>query len=222
MNIILSMYSHWSQMILDGKKPLEFRTRLPKDFHAGDTVYLYETAKYHGARAVVGECIVDDIIPMLSPDGKYPLYGAYPFITYWLEHIKGDKAMADKYRELQKEAVAYTNYRYGFILGYAQSDAELQSLRSTGSLLDLWELDPQHAAPILRDNEVSKNLIGQCDEWLSTIGLYNDYEETSYRYGIVLKDAKRYNAAVPISAFADQNGNPITRPPQSWMYTLQK
>ena len=36
------------------------------DFKPNDKIYIYETAKYGGARAIVGECKVDYIIPVLS------------------------------------------------------------------------------------------------------------------------------------------------------------
>ena len=54
MSIIISIYKHWTQMILNKEKPIEFRTKLPKDFKTGDKIYIYETARYGGARAIVG------------------------------------------------------------------------------------------------------------------------------------------------------------------------
>ena len=114
MDIVISIYNHWSQMILSGEKPIEFRTKLPNDFKSGDKIYIYETARYGGARAIVGECVVDYIIPVLSSikNNKWPIYGAYPFIDYYFEHIKGDKDIAEHYRKLKKEFDTYENYRW--------------------------------------------------------------------------------------------------------------
>ena len=221
MDIVISIYGKWSQMILDGKKPIEFRTKLPKNFKAGDKIYIYETAKYGGARAIVGECTVDYIISVLNKEGKWPMYGAYPFIDYFFENIKNNKEKAKYYRKLKKEFDTYENYKYGFILGYAFSELELKSLRETGSLIDTWTIyDKMVVDEIINANEESNKLIGECDDWLSSIGFYNEFEESYYKYGIVLKDAKRYDEPIPITEFLDQNKNTITRAPQSWMYTI--
>lgn len=225
MNIIISIYNHWAQMILNGEKTIEFRTRLPNDFKQGDTIYIYETAKHGGAHAIVGECKVDYIISVLreGDKNKWPILGAYPFIDYYLEKIKGDKATADYYRSLKTEFDTYENYRYGFILNYAFCDEELESLRTTGSLLDITKnMDFELIKTMDEKMKASSALVEECDRWLSKIGYYNDFDETNYKYGIVLKDVIKYDKPIPITDFLDKNGNNIKTVPQSWMYTLGK
>lgn len=222
MDIVISIYKQWSQMILSGEKPIEFRTKLPNDFKSGDKIYIYETARYGGARAIVGECVVDYIIPVLSSikNNKWPIYGAYPFIDYYFEHIKGDKDIAEHYRKLKKEFDTYENYRYGFILNYAFCEEELESLRTTGSLIDTFKIfDYDLVKKIIDKNDIGNKRIEECDKWLSKIGYYNEFDETYYQYGIVLKDVIKYDTPIPTTEFLDRNGNPIQRAPQSWMYT---
>jgi predicted transcriptional regulator len=206
-------------MILNGEKTIEFRTRLPKNMHSGTTIYIYETANKGGSKKVVGECKVDYIIPVLNENKKWPIYGAYPFIDYFFENIKGDKEKAEHYKKLKEEFDKYDKYRYGFILGYAFSEYELESLRKEGTFVDTWKIfDTKLVRKIIDDNDYSNKQIEECDNWLRKIGFYNDFEESYYEYGIVLKDVVKYNVPKELSEFIGTNNEKITRPPQSWMY----
>jgi hypothetical protein len=71
---------------------------------------------------------------------------------------------------------------------------------------------------IIDANDYSNKCIGECDDWLMKIGFYNDCDESYYKYGIVLKDAVRYDVPKELSEFIGANGEKITRPPQSYMY----
>lgn len=222
MNIIYALHKCWCDKIFDGSKPIEFRTKLPKNLKSGTKLYLYETAKNNGARAIVGECVVDYIIPVLSStkNNKWPICGAYPFIDYYFEHIKGDKEIAEHYRKLKKEFDAYENYRYGFILNYAFCEEELTSLRTTGSLIDTFKIsDYDLVKKIIDKNDIGNKRIEECDNWLSKIGYYNEFDETYYQYGIVLKDIKKYDTPKPIGDFKNKDGEQIKFAPQSFIYT---
>ncbi len=219
MNIIYALHKCWCDKIFDGSKPIEFRTKLPKNLKSGTKLYLYETAKNNGARAIVGECVVDYIIPVLSDKGKWPILGCYPFIDYFYENIKKDKETADYFRALKKEFDTYENYRYGFILGYSHSPLELESLRTTGSLMNLYPCDFETVNRVVKDNEKSGKYAEECDDWLTQIGFYDDGGETYYQYGIVLKDIKKYTEPKQINTFEDKDGVAIQKAPQSFMYT---
>lgn len=220
MGIMLSLRKQWSDKILDGSKPIEFRSSLPKNLKENETFYLYETSKQKGCKMVVGECQLDYIIPVTNEEGKWPMLGAYPFIDYYFEFIKGDKETADHYRALKKEFDTYKQYRYGFILNYAFSEYELKSLREKGTLVDTWKIfDMKVVRKILDDNDISGKKVEECDKWLMSIGFYNDMDESYYKYGLVLKNVKRYDSPKPLSEFKNPNMNTVIQnAPQSWCY----
>lgn len=219
MNVMYSLYKHWCDMILSGKKPLEFRTKLPKDMKPGTKIYLYETKKHGGAGCIVGECTVQDIIPVLSEDGKWPICGNFPFLEYYCEAILKDEAMAKHIRMCKAEFKGKPeNYRYGYITKYMFSPESLESLRQTGAPIDLMKLDIEARDKVLRDFAVADKLEHACDEWLETIGFYNEYGETSYRYGLVLTNPIRYNKPKHITDFVNPKGERIQTPPQSYCY----
>ena len=223
MDILLPIYKHWCDKILNGTKTIEFRTRLPKHLKQGTIIYLYETAKNGGCKKVVGQCEVDYIIPVLSKDGKWPIYGAYPFIDYFYKNIKKDNEIAEYYKNLKKEFDSYRHYRYGFILGYAFSELELESLRKNKCLIDLTKtFDIDIINQISKDNGKSHNYIEECDKWLSDIGYYNDSEESYYKFGIVLKNVQRFETPKKLSCFKNIMGETVKNTPQSYMYVVQK
>jgi predicted transcriptional regulator len=221
LDLLYSLHNVWIEQILSGIKPIEFRSRLPKDIKQGTKIYLYETSKNNGRKMVVGECEVDYIINILSKDGKWPICGCYPFLEFYFENIKKNKDIANKYRELKTEfEYKLDDYRYGFISKYIFSDEELTSLRETGKLIDIWSFtNVEELNNHFKNLEKGEQCERECDEWLTKIGLYNEYGETYYKYGIVLKNIKSYNTPKPISDFFDKNNNKIKKAPQSWMYT---
>ncbi len=220
MNIILPMYKHWSDMILSGEKTLEFRTKVPTKLQVGDKIFTYESGKYGGSKEIVGECTYEGKIDVLSPEGKWPMLGAYPFIDYFFEYVKHDAATAQHYRQLKEEFDKYKNYKYGFILGYAMCPEELESLRTTGQLIDTWKIhDMNYVKLILDGNAKSDQHTKMCDDWLTRIGFYNEMCESYYKYAFILSNPIRYATPKPLSDFTDIHNNPIAKAPQSFMYT---
>ena len=186
MNIIISLYKHWSDMILSGEKTLEFRTRLPKDFHIGEKIYFYETSRQNGRKMVVGEATVKDIISVCNKDGKWPMVGCYPFTEYYFSEIKKDEKMYNLYKSLKEELGNLKQYKYGYLMGYFQSPKEIQSLRENGSLIDTFKLSNKEAWEVIDANNKSDKTAQEIDDWLTKIGFYNKYEETNYKYAYVL------------------------------------
>ena len=141
MNIICSVHRNWIEMILSGIKTIEFRSMLPKDFKSGDKIYLYETSKNGGSKKIVGECEVDYIINVLSKDGKWPTFGCYPFLEYYFQNIKNDSYVANQYGKIKSEFEnKVTKYKHGYVVKYAFSEENLDSLRKHGEVIDLWNI----------------------------------------------------------------------------------
>ena len=220
MNIIISLYKHWSDMILSGEKTLEFRTRLPKDFHIGEKIYFYETSRQNGRKMVVGEATVKDIISVCNKDGKWPMVGCYPFTEYYFSEIKKDEKMYNLYKSLKEELGNLKQYKYGYLMGYFQSPKEIQSLRENGSLIDTFKLSNKEAWEVIDANNKSDKTAQEIDDWLTKIGFYNKYEETNYKYAYVLDNIIKYEKPKNISEFKNKNGESIKNPPQSYIYTI--
>lgn len=219
MNIIYSLHKCWCDKIFEGIKTIEFRTKLPKKLKSGTILYLYETAKNGGCQKIVGQCEVDYVIPVLSKDGEWPIIGCYPFMEYFYRNIKKDEDTAEYFKKLKEEFDTYENYRYGFILNYSHSNDELESLRKTGTLLDYWKVNNLTIINrISKDREESEKYTTECDNWLESIGFYNEFGETNYQYGIVLKNIQKYKIPLSLSQFKDKNGVFIKKPPQSYVY----
>ena len=220
MNIIISLYKHWSDMILSGEKTLEFRTRLPKDFHIGEKIYFYETSRQNGRKMVVGEATVKDIISVCNKDGKWPMDGCYPFTEYYFSEIKKDEKMYNLYKSLKEELGNLKQYKYGYLMGYFQSPKEIQSLRENGSLIDTFKLSNKEAWEVIDANNKSDKTAQEIDDWLTKIGFYNKYDETNYKYAYVLDNIIKYEKPKNISEFKNKNGESIKNPPQSYIYTI--
>ena len=220
MNIIISLYKHWSDMILSGEKTLEFRTRLPKDFHIGEKIYFYETSRQNGRKMVVGEATVKDIISVCNKDGKWPMVGCYPFTEYYFSEIKKDEKMYNLYKSLKEELGNLKQYKYGYLMGYFQSPKEIQSLRENGSLIDTFKLSNKEAWEVIDANNKSDKTAQEIDDWLTKIGFYNKYDETNYKYAYVLDNIIKYEKPKNISEFKNKNGESIKNPPQSYIYTI--
>lgn len=222
MDIIISIYNHWSNMILDGRKPLEFRSKIPSNISVGDTIYIYETTKYKGAGAIVGKCKIKDIINVLRDDGKWPTFGCYPFIDFYCEHIRKDSISAKIYRDVKQEFLYnFENYKHGYIIDFAFCNDELEHIRKHGKPIELMTIPNfEYVQQILKENEKSHTIMKECDEWLTEIGFYNECCESYYKYAFVLDEIEKFDVPIPISNFVDKNNNPINRAPQSWMYTL--
>ena len=207
-------------MILSGEKTLEFRTRLPKDFHIGEKIYFYETSRQNGRKMVVGEATVKDIISVCNKDGKWPMVGCYPFTEYYFSEIKKDEKMYNLYKSLKEELGNLKQYKYGYLMGYFQSPKEIQSLRENGSLIDTFKLSNKEAWEVIDANNKSDKTAQEIDDWLTKIGFYNKYEETNYKYAYVLDNIIRYEKPKNISEFKNKNGESIKNPPQSYIYTI--
>ena len=219
MDIIYSLHKIWCDQIFNGKKPIEFRTKLPKNLKKDTVIYLYETSKNDGCQKIVGECAVDYVINVLSDEGEWPFVGCVPFLEYYFRNVNKNDAVADKYKEVLSKHKNLKNYKYGYILKYAFCEDELSHINKTGELIDTFKItDYNYLQKLFKEYEISEKYMKEVDEWLKKIGFYNNYDETNYKYGIVLKNIKKYKTPLPLSAFKDKNGNIIQKPPQSYMY----
>ena len=224
MDILYSLHKKWSNKIFDLTKPIEFRTKLPKDLKQNTKIYIYETSKNDGCQKVIGECRVDYIINVLSPEGKWPFVGCCPFLEYYFYNIKKDFETARVYENVRKRFEnKSTNYKYGYVFQYAFSEENLKSIEETGSAIDTFTiLNFNEVKKLLDDIDISDKHMKEVDNWLTSIGFYDEYDETNYRYGIVLIYVVKYNTPLSLDNFVNKDGQTVVRPPQSYMYVKIK
>ena len=228
MDIIVSLHNNWCQKIFKKEKPFEFRNTIPKNTKENDCIYFYETKKNGGKGKIVGEAKIKRIIPLRNNKGEWPCLGAYHFIDYFFENIKKQKEIAEKFRQSKKFEGKFENYKFGFIINYALSDLELESIRKTGRPINIWKQYPAgyknaELVQLLKEHEKINECIAECDNWLSSIGFYDECDERKWKYAFELSEIKEYAFPENLSTFCYFKGNKlerIQRAPQSWKYTV--
>ena len=224
MNIILPVHKKWCDKILSGEKPFDFRTKIPKELNIGDKIYLNKKKKNGGSGKIVGNCKVEEFIRLTDKNGKYPCFGAYFFIDYYFEKIVKDKNIAEKFKSVKKEFDGkFEQYKFGFIINYALCDKELEHIRKTGRPIDTFRQFPfandKTLQQILEENEKTNKCIVACDEWLSKIGFYDEYDESKWNYAIKICDVEKYDEPYKITELTDKNHYYFKKAPQSFAYT---
>ncbi len=206
MAILMSLHKKWAHMILDGKKPFEFRKKIGKDWKAGDTVYIYETSKNGGSQKIVGKFVVKDVKAI-----QKCRLGCYSFLEYYCEHIIKDmEALAAVRTAYEKDVPGYNN---SVKLTYLYLPEVLDSLINHKDLpYSYYDEEYQEK------KEKGNALVEACDAWLSEIGFYDDYDESNYKYYIEVETPERFKEPLNLSDFKSREDKEITRPPQSWMY----
>lgn len=211
MAILMSLYNIWCDKILDGTKPLEFRNNIGKQFKIGETIYLYETSKNKGRKMVVGEVKIKDIKPI--PKSRVGCYGLLP---YYAQHIVKD--------EETKSAIMFAynfelpNYDGIFKMKWMFLPESLKKFKETGKLPDYIRMDNDEFNDYEKKSFKAQLVMEDCDEWLKSIGYYNELDETNYKNYIELENPIRYSKPIPLENFRNLQGNKITRAPQSWCY----
>lgn len=213
MDVMASCYKHWTDMILSGEKPFEFRGRPWKKIEVGDKFYLYESKKHGGAGMVVGEATIEKIIPIV-----FSLSPQRDTFHYWAEHIVNRPdivAAVDKIGDFRmshyKDGYIYTFMLCDPILDYILVHDELPPTYNT--IRDLF-LHPE----LYQSMDLARKAIQEYDEWMHRIGFWNEYGESTYTIAYQLKDPIRYKKAKPVTMFCGSDGKPITKAPQSFQY----
>lgn len=212
MNFIFSIHKNYVDLIFKKEKPFEFRNILPKQINLGDIIYIYETAKNKGCQKIVGEVSVESIID-LCPNQKYPMYGAWSLIDYYMKYIEKEPLLAQLFKENKQYQLE--EYKFGCLLPYALSPYYMDLIKS-GKY-------PDYNSYMTEDNkkvDLANHYMYKCDDWLRKIGFYNYDDKSYWKYAIQIKPITYYDFPKEITTFINQKGEQIQHPPQSWMYTL--
>lgn len=215
MNTIYAIYKEYIQLILSDIKNLEFRTHIGKNLQVGDTIYLYETKRHHGAGAVVGSVKVKNIFIL-----KYHKVGTYNMLPFYVQKFGTDEEKATVQKAL---SIHLSEYDDSIVLNYLYDDNMLSYMKEHNDVPDPFNYPAYHGYTAEEYNKRMKKsakLCEACDEWLKKIGYYDEFGNCHWNYAIELIEPIRFDEIREISEFKGKNGENLVRPPQSWCYTL--
>lgn len=215
MDVLLSMHKEFCDLIFEGKKPLEFRTKQITKLKKGDIVYIYETYRHKGQKKVVGKATVKNTFKI-----KNSKMGFYSFMGYYVENILKDKELLEKVNYIYNYDLP--NYDPAYKFNFLYTPETLDMLKETNSLPNYLALSPEKNKELFALEKKSRNLIKDCDNWLKTIGYYNIEEVSFYTFCIELENPIRYKTPLDISSFRNSNGDIISKAPQSWYYVRKE
>lgn len=214
MNAIFSLYKDFTNLILSGEKDLEFRNIMIK-VNKGDKIYMYETKKNGGKGKVVGYFVVEEMVEI----PKHKL-GCYNFLLHYANKKNLDKEIINQIKKAL--SINLEGYDNSLVINYLFDDEYLDFLIKNKRPMTFDESlnrslkDPSHY------NKLSKQSDEYCkevDNWLSLIGFYNQYDESTWKYYIKISGYKRFDEPLDISSFKLINGEYLKVAPQSFCYT---
>lgn len=213
MDILMSIRKPYTGRIFDGTKPMEFRTRIGKNFDCVDTIYIYETKRNSGSGSVIGSVKIKKIIPI--PKMKM---GTYFLLPYYV-----DKYGTDEEKETVKKAmdIELNGYSNSLVLSYLFQDDALSYMKETG-------LPPEHYHTYGSDlkeynkaKQKENDLCERCDCWGRKIGFYDEYDESYWKFAIQLENPVLFKIPMEVGDFRCKNGNRLKRAPQGWCYVME-
>lgn len=213
MNVILPIHKPYTDRIFNGRKPFEFRNRIPK-LEKYDKVFVYETKK-NGCGMVVGYFTVKSVEEIVhSKLGAYQYVSEYAHIYYNKEIQRlVDKAMTIKLKDCANDLVLC------YIFMEDCLDEMLRTNRPPGeSFNNLLYKDIKNYQEI---KEKQNTFIQGCDNWLSDMGYYNAEEgnKSEWKYRIRIAGTCQYENPKPITEFLNRKGKIIEKAPQGFCYT---
>lgn len=206
----MSVHKPYTDMIFNGTKMMEFRKRIGKDVHCGDTIYVYETKKNSGSGSVIGSVKIKNIIPI--PKVKV---GTYFLLPYFVEKYGTEEEKETVKRVMR---IKFNGYNSSLALSYLFQTDALSYIEENKVPPSPW---PLYGSSLKEYNEAKHkegDLCTRCDEWGKKIGFYNQYDESDWKITILLENPVLFKTPKKIEEFRGRNGNRLTRAPQSWCY----
>lgn len=213
MDCICPISADLAEKIFDGRKILDFRSADPM-LHEGDKVYLYETKKT-GCGKVVGYYIVDS-------------WKRFDYevdtCTYLYMDMYANLFSDKETQRLVKKAksIQLNDYNNDFVLNYLFMESYLDEMLKTHTAPDInfFKMSSKELQAFNDTKKKQDSFLYACDNWLRTIGFYNQDEKNSasWMIEIKMKEAHKFDTPKPISDFKNRKGKPITKAPSVYCY----
>lgn len=210
MDCMFSIKKEYADLIFNGIKPFDFRNVCPK-LDEGDKVYLYET-KSSGCGKVVGYFIVKNISEI--PHGKI---GTYLYIDTYAKMFCDEKIQESVNKAKQVE---FEDYYNSYVLEFLFMDDLIEEMIKTHKppVIDVWKMNKEEIKEYNQIKQKQTDFCQACDEWLTKIGFYNEYDEATWKYQISIKNVVKFEKPIDINQFQLRNGKYITNGPQKFYY----
>ena len=214
MNAVFAIRKPWSDYILSGDKPYEFRGEKASHLNVGDTIFIYESKNNNGCGMIVGEVTIEEIVTVTAsrhgPD-KY-------FIREFALH-EGNQKVLEAIKKIGDFTLS--NYAPSTIFEFMFCDEILDDVIKKNKFPEeIFNPFYLYQHPnVLQQLEDAKRFLRACSNWLNCLGFYNSYGLTYYETVYKLKNPVRYETPIEITAFTKKDFKNFTRAPQSWAYT---
>ena len=210
MDCMFSMKKEYVDLIFNGIKPFDFRNVCPK-LDEGDKVYLYETKSF-GCGKVVGYFIVQNISEI--PHSKI---GTYLYIDTYAKMFCDEKIQESVNKAKQVE---FENYYNSYVLEFLFMDELIEEMIKTHKppVIDVWKMNKDEMKEYNQIKQKQTDFCQTCDEWLKKIGFYNEYDESTWKYQINIKNVVKFEKPIDVNKFQLRNGKFIKRGPQNFYY----
>lgn len=226
MNILFPIRKKFSDLIFSGLKDLEFRKTKVK-VEPGELCFIYETKGGNpgGCGKVVGffECGGVEEIP-------YHKVGTYAMLQHFLDRAMKEpdvfKNLIDtrQYEPFYDVIARALSIRFestdeSYVLHLICDEKAIKIMEDTGRPLDTMDL-----YDLMKDwkryencRQLSSRLCDKCDEWLRSIGYYNDDDKSYWSHSISIKNPKLIEP-IDINELSLYNGQRLKAAPQSFCY----
>ena len=210
MNYMFSIKKEYADLIFNEIKPFDFRNVCP-NLDDGDKVYLYEI-KSSGCGKVVGYFIVENISKI--PHSKI---GTYLYIDTYAKMFCDEKIQESVNKAKQVE---FEDYYNSYVLDFLFKDDLIEEMIKTHKppIIDYWKMNQDEMKEYNLIKQKQTDFCQTCDEWLKKIGFYNEYDESTWKYQINIKNVVKFEKPIDVNKFQLRNGNYITNGPQNFYY----
>ena len=209
MNCMITMSKEYIDLIFNGKKPFDFKNVSPK-LKEDDKVYLFDSSQ----KKVRGYYTVKDISEI---NHKKIKIGTYLFIDTFAKIFCDEKIQKSVNKAKQVE---FENYYNSYVLEFLFMDDLIEEMIKTHKppVIDYWKMNKEEMKAYNQIKQKQTDFLSYCDNWLTQIGFYNEYDESIWKYQINIKNVVKFEKPIDVNKFQLRNGNYITNGPQNFYY----
>lgn len=215
MNIICNETRPFSDKIFNGEKPFIFLRSNGRVLNDGIKVFIYETKKANGCGKVIGEAIANKIVTI-----PYPIIGPCRYFLRKYAQLTNNKEAIDALNKLGDFNLS--NYRTNTILSFLFCGDILEEAIKNDEYppqsKDIRSYSP--GSPYVVNTQRSNDFLFACDEWLNSLGFYDDFEKSHFDTSLELVDIQRYVMPIPISEFKSKSNKQFKKVTNSFVQTI--
>ena len=209
MNCMITMQKEYIDLIFNGKKPFDFKNVSPK-LKEDDKVYLFDSSQ----KKVRGYYTVKDISEI---NHKKLKIGTYLFIDTFAKMFCDEKIQKSVNKAKQVE---FEDYYNSYVLEFLFMDDLIEEMIKTHKppVQDFWKMNKEEMKEYNLIKKMQTEFLSYCDNWLTQIGFYNEYDESTWKYKIDIKKVVKFEQPLDINQFQKMNGTYLKTNPKNFCY----